>query len=198
MNSPQWLATLERDGFVHIPRVFGLEDVDRLAALAMQSVDGFASSNDLIRTRDGTPVKLLYPLNKYQEFVDFLGRKEIREIVDALIPKSDSVLTWEDILIKVPSVGVGVAPHQDIGLDPVTSTVHSLGLSLHADADNPVFFLPGSHRLGPLTSNAVGALSKDCAGMFRPVPTEPGDVVIHNVHVLHYSEPNQSSNARAT
>lgn len=198
MNSPQWLATLERDGFVHIPHVFGMKDVARLAALVMQSVDDFASSNDLIRTREGTPVKLLYPLNKYQEFVDFLGRKEIREIVDALIPKSDSVLTWEDVLIKVPSVGVDVAPHQDIGLDPVRSTVHSLGLSLHSDAHNPVFFLPGSHRLGPLTSNAVGALSKDCHDKFRPVPTEPGDVVIHNVHVLHYSEPNQSSNARAT
>ena len=198
MNSPQWLATLERDGFVHIPRVFGLEDMDRLAALAMQSVDDFESSNDLIKTREGTPVKLLYPLNKYQEFVDFLGRKEIREIVDALIPKSDSVLTWEDLLIKVPSVGVEVAPHQDIGLDPVRGMVHSLGLSLNSDADNPVFFLPGSHRFGPLTSNAVGALSKDSHDKFRPVPTEPGDVVIHNVHVLHYSEPNQSSNARAT
>ena len=198
MNPPQWLATLERNGFVHIPRVFAMEDVDRLADLVMQSVEDFASSTDLIRTREGTPVKLLYPLNKYQEFVDFLGRKEIREIVDALIPKSDSVLTWEDLLIKVPSVGVDVAPHQDIGLDPVRSTVHSLGLSLHSDADNPVFFLPGSHRLGPLTSNAVGALSKDCHDKFRPVLTEPGDVIIHNVHVLHYSEPNRSSNPRAT
>ena len=198
MTGETWKAELEQDGFVHLPQVFDAADVDRLAALSLQSIGDYAGSEDLVRTQEGTPVKLLYPLGKYGEFISMLGRKEVREVVDRLLPRPDSVLTWEDVLIKVPSAGVEVGVHQDIGLDPVRETVHSLGISLHADADNPVFFLPGSHRLGPLTATAVDALRRDCGDRFRPVITRPGDIVIHNVHVLHYSEPNLSEDPRAT
>ena len=198
MREPMWKAELEREGFVHLPQVFGAEDVDRLATLSLRSVDDYPASEDLVRTREGIPLKLLYPLSKYEDFVGFLGRKEVREIVDALLPRQDSVLTWEDVLIKMPSVGAGVGVHQDIGLDAVRGTVHSLGISLHPDGENPVFFLPGSHRLGPLTATAVGELWRECQDRFCPVVTQPGDVVIHNVHVLHYSEPNRSSKPRAT
>ena len=58
--------------------------------------------------------------------------------------------------------------------------------------------MPGSHRLGPLTKTAVEALWKDCRDQFLPVVTDPGDVVIHNVHVLHHSESNRSDRPRAT
>ena len=102
------------------------------------------------------------------------------------------------MLIKPPSVGVEVGVHQDIGLDHTRDTVHSLGISLNGDQDNPVFFLPGSHRLGPLTKGAVDALWRDCRDQFKPVVTQPGDVVVHNVHVLHHSEPNRSPRPRAT
>ena len=198
MTGPRWKDELEREGFVHIPKVFVAEDVDRLATLALQSIDDYSASEDLIRTREGTPLKLLYPLNKYHEFISLLGRKEMREIVDSLLPRLDSVLTWEDVLIKMPSAGAEVGAHQDIGLDAVTYTVHSLGISLHPDGDNPVFFLPGSHRFGPLSATAVGAIWRECKGKFKPVITQPGDVVIHNVHVVHYSEPNVSEQPRAT
>ena len=198
MGEPMWKTELEREGFVHLPQVFGAEDVDRLATLSLRSIDDHSASEDLVRTGEGTPLKLLYPLSKYGDFVAFLGRKEVREIVDVLLPRRDSVLTWEDVLIKMPAVGAEVGVHQDIGLDAVRGTVHSLGISLHPDSENPVFFLPGSHRFGPLTADAVGDLWRECQDRFRPVVTQAGDVVIHNVHVLHYSEPNRSSNPRAT
>ncbi|MCY4364746.1 MAG: methyltransferase [Chloroflexi bacterium] len=198
MTQRQWKADLERDGFVHLPQVLGAEEVDRLATLALQSVSDYATSEDLIRTEGGTPLKLLYPLSKYQDFLSVLGRKELGEIVDSLLPRTDSVLTWEDVLIKMPFVGAEVGPHQDIGLDPVRYSVHSLGISLHHDGDNPVYFLPGSHRLGPLTATAVSAIGRECEDRFRPVVTRPGDIVVHNVHVLHYSDPNLSQHPRAT
>ena len=198
MTGQSWIARLEQDGFVHLPQVFDAADVDVLAAISSQSIEDYAESEDLVRTPEGTPVKLLYPLAKYGEFISMLGRKEVWEIVDRLIPRPDSVLTWEDVLIKVPSVGVEVNAHQDIGLDPVRGTIHSLGISLHADEDNPVFLLPGSHRFGPLTALTVDALRRDCRDRFRPVITQPGDIVIHNVHVIHFSEPNLSGNPRAT
>ena len=198
MNGPKWKAELEQEGFVHLRQVFGVEDVDRLADLSLRSIDDYSDSEDLVRTREGVPLKLLYPLDKYGDFIALLGRREVREIVDTLLPRRESVLTWEDVLIKMPSVGAGVGPHQDIGLDPVRETVHSLGISLHPDEENPVFFLPGSHRFGPLTATAVSALWQECRDQFRPIITQPGDVVIHNVHVLHYSEPNRSRQPRAT
>ena len=116
----------------------------------MQSISDYATSEDLIRTEGGTPLKLLYPLSKYPDFLSVLGRKEVGEIVDSLLPRADSVLTWEDVLIKMPFVGAEVGPHQDIGLDPVRYSVHSLGISLHQDGDNPVYFLPRKPSLRPI------------------------------------------------
>ena len=49
-----------------------------------------------------------------------------------------------------------------------------------------------------MTATAVGAIGRECKDRFRSVVTQPGDIVIHNVHVLHYSEPNLSRNPRAT
>ena len=197
MSQP-WMSQLERDGFVRLPGAIDADDAARLASLALRSLDDYATSDDLVKTDQGVPVKLLYPLDKYRDFVSVLGSHPVRRIVDAILPVGDSVLTWEDVLIKPPSMGVEVGVHQDIGLDPTRDTVHSLGISLNGDQDNPVFFLPGSHRLGPLTKDAVEALWQDCRDRFRPVVTRPGDVVIHNVHVLHHSEPNRSPRPRAT
>ena len=198
MDVPPWMAQLERDGFVHLAGVVDADVAVRLATLTLGSLDDHASSDDLVRTADEVPVKLLYPLDKYDEFVSVLGSQPVREVVDGLLPVGDSVLTWEDVLIKPPSVGVEVGVHQDIGLDPTRDTVHSLGISLTADVENPVYFLPGSHRMGPLTKSAVDALWADCRDLFQPVATQPGDVVIHNVHVLHHSETNRSPKPRAT
>ena len=183
---------------MHLPGVLDADDVARLAILSLRSVEEHAFSDDLVRTGEGVPVKLLYPLDKYRDFVPVLGSHPVRAIVDALLPVEDSVLTWEDVLIKPPLTGVEVGVHQDIGLDPTRDTVHSLGISLNGDRDNPVHFLPGSHRLGPMTRTSVKALWRDCRDQFRPVTTQPGDVVIHNVHVLHHSEANLSSQPRVT
>lgn len=198
MTGPLWKTDLERDGFVHLPGVMDADVAARLAMLSLWSLDEYAASEDLVRTGGGVPVKLLYPLDKYQEFFAALGSREIRDLVDALLPRDDSVLTWEDVLVKPPAVGVEVGVHQDIGLDPTRDAVHSLGISLNGDQDNPVYFLPGSHRLGPLTKTAVDALWRDCREDFRSVETQAGDVVIHNVHVLHHSEANRSTRSRAT
>ena len=198
MIDPPWKSELEQNGFVHLPGVLDADDAARLTLAALRSLDDYSASEDLIRTQEGVPVKLLYPLGKYPDFVSVLGSREVRDIVDSLLPVRDSVLTWEDVLVKPPSVGVEVGVHQDIGLDPTRDTVHSLGISLNGDSDNPVYFLPGSHRLGPLTVAAVDALWRDCREQFRPVVTRAGDVVIHNVHVLHYSEANRSDRPRAT
>ena len=198
MTEPSWKDELDRNGFVHLPGVLDADSAGRLALLSLRSIEDYAASEDLIRTRDGIPVKLLHPLGKYREFLSMLGRSEVRDIVDVLLPPDDSVLTWEDVLVKPPAIGVEVGVHQDIGLDPTRDTVHSLGISLNGDDDNPVHFLPGSHRLGPLTTPAVQALWRDCREQFQPVVTRAGDIVIHNVHVLHYSDANQSDRPRAT
>ena len=198
MVTPPWMSQLQRDGFVRLPGVIEAEVAARLAMLALGSLDDHASSDDLVRTADGAPAKLIYPLDKYDEFVSVLGSQPVREVVDVLLPAEDSVLTWEDVLIKPPSVAVEATVHQDTGLDPTRDTVHSLGLSLAADGDNAVYFLPGSHRLGLLTKSAVDVLWADCRDLFQAVATQPGDVVIHNAHVLHHSGTNRSPKPRAT
>lgn len=198
MTDATWKDELERDGVVHIPQALDPGDIEKLANLSLQSIDDYFDSDDLLRTEDGVPLKLLYPLSKYHDFISVLGRKEIREIVDSLYLKKDSVLTWEDVLIKIPYEGPAVVVHQDVGLTAGAGQAYSLGISLHGDRENPVFFLPGSHRFGPLTAIAINTIRKECIKQFRPIITQPGDIVVHDAHVMHYSESNLSNNPRIT
>ena len=78
MAQPSWMSQLERDGFVHLPGVIDADDAARLAILSLGSLDDHASSDDLVRTDQGVPVKLLYPLDKYPDFVSVLGSHSVR------------------------------------------------------------------------------------------------------------------------
>ncbi len=198
MSQTHWKTELARDGVVHLPAVLDSGDAEKLATLSLQSINDYSASEDMYRTSEGVPIKLAYPFNKYQDFISVLGNKKIIAIVDSLFPKEDSVLTWEDVLIKMPNRGAAVFPHQDISLKATGESAYALGISLHADHTNPVFFLPGSHRLGPLTATAVRIIYQECMHKFTPIATQPGDIVIHDVHTLHYSEPNRAKQPRCT
>lgn len=103
--------------------------------------------------------------------------------------------TWEDILIKQPKIGIPVEIHQDLGLQTVKlGDVYSLAFHFHDTIQNPVYFLEGSHKLGAITREEIKKYQNK--ELYKPYLSLAGEVDIHNVLTLHYSEPNTSENPR--
>jgi hypothetical protein len=74
--------------------------------------------------------------------------------------------------------------------------VFSLGIHLHDAVHNPVWFLPGSHRRGALTRTQVRTLRE--SEQFVAVVPSAGDVVVHDVYCVHYSDANSGPTPRDT
>jgi len=108
------------------------------------------------------------------------------------------VPTWEDMLIKIPERGIPVTVHQDLALQSAKYDVFSVGIYLHNSDDNPVYYLPKSHKMGPLTKTEISKVYEENKNKFVPVIAKAGDIVIHNVKTVHYSEKNKSQNPRYT
>lgn len=107
-------------------------------------------------------------------------------------------MTWEDLLVKPPFVGAPVTVHQDLALQCVRGGVFSLGIHIDDAHDNPVWFLPGSHRLGPLSRDEVRRLLVERRADFVPIVARAGDVVVHDVLTVHFSEANSAIRPRHT
>lgn len=190
------VSALARDGFALVPRVLDRTTVHELRGAIVEAL-ATGRSDDLLRAPDGHVRKLTYPLEKHPAFLRALAAPEVLGLALALSPDpEDIVLTWEDILLKPARIGLGVPVHQDIALQSVHGNVYSLGIHLDAADDNPVRFIRGSHREGPLSREALHRLAE--ASQFVVVRPQTGDVVAHDVLVVHESAANTAGTARTT
>jgi hypothetical protein len=186
--------SLARDGFVLVPNAL---DPETTASLRAAVEDTIKSSNspDLLRAPDGHVRKLTYALDKHPAFLGALCHPGLLGLALGLSPDPvDIVLTWEDVLVKPARVGLEVPVHQDLALQCVRGGVYSLGVHLDDAKDNPVWFLPGSHKLGPLTRTEIRTLREQ--GGFVALRPGAGDVIVHDVLVAHYSEANTAETSR--
>lgn len=149
--------------------------------------------------KDGHIHKVRYMFEKNENFIKALVSDAILDILqDIAVDIKTIVPTWEDMLIKVPYHGVPVGVHQDLALQSIGSDVHSLGIYLHSSQENPVYYLPESHKLGPLTKQEIHKLFQEKKSEFVPIIAKAGDIIVHNVKTVHYSEENSSSSLRYT
>ena len=145
------------------------------------------------------PLKLLYPLSKYPDFLSVLGSKEVGDIVDSLLPsgrfgphlgRRPDQNAFGGRRGRPPSgywVGPGQIQRPQPGHLPAPGWRQSCLFSSRKPSPRAVDRHRGRrHRAG---MRRIGS---------GPSVTQPGDIVIHNVHVLHYSEPNLSQHPRAT
>jgi len=114
-------------------------------------------------------------------------------------------------LLKPPHIGVEKPWHQDIPYFPFEPKEPYLHVAVwialdEATAENGCMqYIPGSHRWGNLTTSTtwtetVSHLAVDTDRIDTSqavlVEAQPGDVVLHDGMVLHYSAPNRSSRPR--
>lgn len=188
---------LRKDGIVLIPSVLDTQICHR----ALNVIENILKTKDedILLTEGNIERKICYAFEKDDIFLDILSSPAVITILQQLYGDdiSEIVPTWEDILIKKPLNGIPVEVHQDLGLSSLKSSdVFSLAFYFNDSICNPVNYLKGSQKLGPLDRNQIKEYSDP--KLYTPYCANMGDVTIHNVLTIHYSDPNTSSIPRYT
>lgn len=193
-------SDFQTDGYLHLKNFIPQSLINGLIEATDKTLTQTQFSYDLHSIDEKRTVhKVLYAFEKDERFLQLLVHDNILEIVLSLIDNPKEIVpTWEDILIKVPHEGIPVTFHQDLALQSAKHDVFSVGIYLHSSHNNPVYYLPSSHHYGPLTKSKLYEISESRLHEFVPVIAEAGDVVVHNVKTIHYSEKNTSPFARYT
>lgn len=190
----------KEQGYYVLKNAFSPEEVQDLVNATDRALTLPENAEDLLTINKTQHVhKILYMFGKGDVFLKTLAHPSLLKIVSALCETPEKVVpTWEDMLIKVPHEGVPVTVHQDLALQSVNHEVFSVGIYLHSSRPNPVYYLPKSHNLGPLTKEEIYKVYEEQKDAFVPLYADPGDIIIHNVKTVHYSEENTSSSPRYT
>lgn len=189
---------LKQKGVLNIKNVIETELLER-AKSAIEKRLAETSNSDVLITPQNSVRKICYAFEKDEVFLDIISHPNVICILKSIYGDDiENILpTWEDILIRQPKTGIPVEIHQDLGLQSVNlGDVFSLDFHFHDTVDNPVCFFEGSHKFGAITREQIKQYqSKE---LYEPYLSLAGDVDIHNVLTLHYSEPNATEKPRYT
>ncbi|EEF25444.1 conserved hypothetical protein [Ricinus communis] len=90
-------------------------------------------------------------------------------------------------MVKESGEPFGVPWHQDS--ESGGDGVYTVGAYIVGSGDNPLRVIPGSHRLGIIPPELIRETVQELALEVISVTANPGDLVIHNLNVLHESGP---------
>ncbi|WP_114391495.1 phytanoyl-CoA dioxygenase family protein [Notoacmeibacter marinus] len=207
--SDEQIKFFKENGYLHIPNAIGAKELEQIRRVADEFVameksapeewtEDFKSGSlvgDPESDEDMSLCRLEYPLGKSRELLALVAHPCVLELAYKLhgVP---SILTWEDMIIKVPKVGVSVPFHQDLLYQSVNSTVFSIGVYIDDSGGSPLMAIPGTQRLGPLPEDEVAGIVDSRSSELVTLNAMAGDIVVHNVLMLHGSGPNKGANPR--
>jgi phytanoyl-CoA hydroxylase len=151
---------------------------------------------------DESTVRNLWRLEVHNEFFrDFSARADLRDLMAPLV-KGDPILAGVETFNKPARIGSGVPPHQDNAYfcqTPPDMLTVWIAIDEVTEANGPVTYVKGSHRLGPLPTKPSGVRGNSIGLAEVPEVGEgellvgllaPGDATIHHCNTVHYSAPN--------
>jgi hypothetical protein len=209
MLTHQQVEFFHENGFLHFPGVIGDLELERLRSRVSEIVAdpeqlpaashedfkyGALVGDDDIGEGDQL-CRIEYTFDKGLCFLLLLANPRVLEIACSL-QSVPIVATWEDLIYKTPKAGFGVKPHQDALFQSVDGIVLSIGLYLDDSDHDPLFVLPGTHRLGQLHPDQIARIASLERERLIDVPVRRGDALVHNVRVIHGSRPNESDAPR--
>lgn len=157
------------------------------------------------RTGASVLKRIEYVIDKRDEMKVMLGHPFILRSVEKLMGP-DLIPTWDSMVLKLPGEGIIVPWHRDAGTECVADTpIFNVDFYLdEADEDTCVWVMPGSHawpaeRVAAwLDERRAGDTTKEAFRASGAVPAlmQPGDVLFHNILVLHGSPSNASDKLR--
>ncbi|HRQ88576.1 MAG TPA: phytanoyl-CoA dioxygenase family protein, partial [Bacteroidia bacterium] len=209
--SPSLLADYERDGVAIVRSFLSPEEVAAIRAELDRYIREDLPSKPLdARTleADEKTVRNLWRLEQHSDcFREFGHRADLLAVIAPLV-KGEPVLAGVETFNKPARIGSGVPPHQDNAYfcqDPPDMLTVWIAIDAVTEANGPVTYLKGSHRLGPLPTkpsgvrgNSIGLAETPEAGEDERLVAllEPGDASIHHCETIHYSAPNTTDQAR--
>lgn len=197
-----------KNGFLHIPNALGEHEIQAVQAAADRLIykretiptewkkdyKFGALVGDKIEEGD-TLCRIEYSLEKSPVFIELLGHPMIIGTALSLYD-GPILLTWEDFIIKLARAGMGVPFHQDTLYQSLKSTVFSIGVYFDDSDQDPLYALPGTQMLGPLSEEEVLKIAHDRKDELVSLPVKAGDLLLHNVQMIHGSGANYSEKTR--
>jgi len=148
-------------------------------------------------TGERVPYRIEYVIDKSAACRALLGHPFILRSVEKLQGQS-FIPTWDSMVFKLEGAGAAVSWHRDAGPEQLLDErpIFNVGFYLDpSDLTNCLWGLPGSHRWDEEEARTrLGELRRDGFGTegATPLPMEAGDVILHNILVLHGSPPARS------
>ena len=194
------------NGYLIVPGVLRGEELRRIQSAmnaltehgrnVVQSDSDFAYQPGHIT---GAPIlqRIEYVVDKTDEGKVLLGNPFILRSVEKLMGK-DLFPTWDSMVLKLPGEGIQVYWHRDAGTECVGDMpIFNVDFYLDAaDEDTCVWVIPGSHRWPQEKVDAVIRQEGFRKEGMIPAIMAPGDVMFHDILVVHGSAPNESRKLR--
>lgn len=149
-------------------------------------------------TGEPTPFRVEYVVDKSAACRALLAHPFVLRSVERLQGRN-FIPTWDSMVFKTEGAGVSIPWHRDVDAAQPVSPVPIFNVDFYldeADASNCLWGVPGSNRWsGAEAQEAVERLSRGGFGTdgATPLPMQPGDVLFHDVLVVHGSAPAQSA-----
>lgn len=210
-GTSQLIRDYERDGVVLIREFLAAsevadvrEEIDRYMRENLDSRPADAAT----READGRTVRNLWRLEQHNPYLrEIADRTGILKLIAPLV-NGEPILAGVETFNKPARVGSGVPYHQDNAyfcrMPPDMLTVW-IAIDAVTEANGPVFFVKGSHRVGVLPTRPSGVRGNSI-GMKEPsaVPLtdqfcgllNPGDATIHHCNTIHHSARNTTDEPR--
>ena len=211
---PQKVEDFNRDGYVKLPGVFTGDELLALQKDSQLLIDGGYENKEYptdfhVKTDPATGKKVFHRVQfifSYSQvqpnsFLVALGHPRVLSLVNALLG-NDFVCDGEALVFKGPDDGAEVPVHADCDpADKRTSDEH-LGFNVDIYLDDAttgngcLYAAKGSHK-PRYSSEEISRQGFEFPGL-EPVPMQAGDVLLHNIAVVHGSHTNHSSQLRRT
>jgi len=152
--------------------------------------DFFFKEHEL--TKERVPFRIEYVIDKTTAGKSLLGHPFILRTVEKLQGRN-FIPTWDSMVFKNEGAGAAIPWHRDAGTDCTDDKQPIFNVDFYLDEanlSNCLWGIPGSNRW-PIeeVKTTLARLSKDgfqTEGTV-PIPMQPGDVILHNILVLHGS-----------
>jgi len=159
-----------------------------------QVKDDISQPTESSQVKRGTPFRIEYPIDKSHACKILMGHAFVLRATVQLLGTKNFIPTWDSMVFKTEGDGVPIKWHRDASADSVDSTP-AIDIGYYLDSastemDNCLWVIPGSNKWPDfIASSMIEHLTKD--GFKKsgaiPVPVQPGDVILHNILVLHGS-----------
>lgn len=203
-------AAFHRDGYIKLEGLLVPQEVELLRADSASIVfggykDKENQSDYMYATLPDTGEEVfhraqyIFPKAPHNSFVTLLGHPRILQLVQHLLGP-DFLCAAEALVFKMPGNGREVPVHADC--DPAQPQLAPLIFNVDYYLDDSseengcLYVAPGSHKLN-LPGGEIQAQGFDFPGLM-PVLAKAGDVLLHNIRLVHGSHRSQGGALRRT